>query len=151
MQFEIFTISSLRHKLSLTLMLKWPGCSRLQIMCCTSSTYHVQHVMFQVVYIKHLCATCHVSGGIHQALIMCNMLHARCCTSSTYHVQHVACQVLHIKHLSCATCHVSGGIHQALMCNMSCFRWYTSSTYHVQHVACQVVRKDSSCIKFDRV
>ena len=44
-----FTISSLRLELSPTLMLKWLGCSCVQVTCNTSSTYHVQHVVCRVV------------------------------------------------------------------------------------------------------
>ena len=36
-------------------MAKWPGCSRVQITCNTSSTYHVQHVMCCVAQL--LCLT----------------------------------------------------------------------------------------------
>ena len=45
----IFTISSLRHKLSPTRTLKWPGCNRVQITCNTSSTCHVQPVVCHLV------------------------------------------------------------------------------------------------------
>ena len=44
-----FTISSLRHELSTTHMLKWPGHSHMQITCNTLNAYHVQHVMCHVV------------------------------------------------------------------------------------------------------
>ena len=49
-QFEIFTISSLRHELSPTNTLQWPGHNRVQISCNTSSAYHVQHVVCHVVW-----------------------------------------------------------------------------------------------------
>ena len=39
---RFFTISSQRHKLSPTRTLKWPGRNRVQIMCNTSSGYHMQ-------------------------------------------------------------------------------------------------------------
>ena len=42
---RFFTISSLRCELSPTCTLKWPRCSCVQIMCSTSSAYHVQHVV----------------------------------------------------------------------------------------------------------
>ena len=38
----MFTISSLRRELSPTRTLKWPGLSRVQITCNSSSAYHVQ-------------------------------------------------------------------------------------------------------------
>ena len=38
----IFTTSSLLSEMSATRMLKWPGCSCVQITCNTSSAYHVQ-------------------------------------------------------------------------------------------------------------
>ena len=40
-----FTISPLRRELSQTRTLQWPGSSRVQITCNTSSAYHVQHVV----------------------------------------------------------------------------------------------------------
>ena len=43
-------ISSLRHKPSPTRTLKWPRRNRLQIMCNTSSVYHVQHVLRATLY-----------------------------------------------------------------------------------------------------
>ena len=42
---RFLTISSLRHELSPTRSLKWPGCNRVQIMCNTSSAHHVQHAV----------------------------------------------------------------------------------------------------------
>ena len=39
---DFFTISSQRRELSATRTLKWPGRNRVQIMCNTSSAYHVQ-------------------------------------------------------------------------------------------------------------
>ena len=42
---RFFTISSLRRELSPTRTLKWPGRDRVQIMCNTSSAYHVQHAV----------------------------------------------------------------------------------------------------------
>ena len=50
-QFEIFfTISSLRCELSPTRTLKWPGRNRVNITSNnTSSAYHVQHVVCQLV------------------------------------------------------------------------------------------------------
>ena len=39
---RVFTISSQRHELSPTRTLKWPGRSRVQITCNTSSAYHLQ-------------------------------------------------------------------------------------------------------------
>ena len=45
MHFEIFAIYSLRRKLSPTCMLKWPGRSRVQIMCNTWSAYHLHHAV----------------------------------------------------------------------------------------------------------
>ena len=47
-QFEIFTISSLRCKLSVTL--KWPECNRVLVTCNTPGAYHVQHVMCQMLH-----------------------------------------------------------------------------------------------------
>ena len=47
---RFFTISSLRRELSPTCTLKWSGCNRVQIMCNTSSTYHVQHVLCATWY-----------------------------------------------------------------------------------------------------
>ena len=35
----------MRHELSPTRTLKWPGRIRVQIMCNTSSAYHMQHVV----------------------------------------------------------------------------------------------------------
>ena len=46
---RFFTISSLRRELSPTRMLKWPGRDRVQIMCNTSSAYHVQHAVCHFV------------------------------------------------------------------------------------------------------
>ena len=46
---RFFTISSLLGEPSAAHMLKYSGCNHVQIMCNTSSTYHVQHVV--------LCAT----------------------------------------------------------------------------------------------
>ena len=43
-------ISSLRHKLSPTRALKWPGHNRVQVTCSTSSAYHVQHVMIHAMW-----------------------------------------------------------------------------------------------------
>ena len=42
---RFFTISSLRREPSPTRTLKWPGHSRVQITCNTSSAYHVQYVV----------------------------------------------------------------------------------------------------------
>ena len=42
---RFFTLSSQRRELSPTHTLKWPGRNHVQIMCNTSSTYHVQHVI----------------------------------------------------------------------------------------------------------
>ena len=42
-----FRISSLRHELSPTRTLKWPGRKCVQITCNTSSAYHVQHVVLR--------------------------------------------------------------------------------------------------------
>ena len=50
-QFEIlFTISSLHRELSPTRMLKWPGRNCVQIMCNTSSAYHVQYVVLHATW-----------------------------------------------------------------------------------------------------
>ena len=46
---RFFTVSSLRHELSPTGTLKWPGCSRVQITCNASDTHHVQHIVCHVV------------------------------------------------------------------------------------------------------
>ena len=43
------TFSSLRHELSPTHTLKWPGHSGVQIMCNTSSGYHLQHAVCHLV------------------------------------------------------------------------------------------------------
>ena len=40
---RFLTISSQRPELTPTRTLKWPGRNRVQIMCNTSSAYHVQH------------------------------------------------------------------------------------------------------------
>ena len=44
---DLFTISSLRCEPSPTHTLKWPRRNRVQIMCNTSSAYHVQHVLLR--------------------------------------------------------------------------------------------------------
>ena len=49
---RFFAISSLRCEPSPTHTLKWPGCSRVQITCHISSTYHVQHVVLLVTWYK---------------------------------------------------------------------------------------------------
>ena len=49
---DYFTISSLRHEPSLTLTLKWPGSSRVQITCNTSTAYHVQHLVLRAMWYK---------------------------------------------------------------------------------------------------
>ena len=41
--------SSLRHELSLTCTLKWPGRNRVQITCNTSSAYHVHPAVYHLV------------------------------------------------------------------------------------------------------
>ena len=46
---NFLTISSLRRELSPIRKLKWPRHNRVQITCNTSSAYHVQHVVCQVV------------------------------------------------------------------------------------------------------
>ena len=40
---RLFTTSSLHCKMPPPYMLKWKGCSRVQITCTTSDAYHVQH------------------------------------------------------------------------------------------------------------
>ena len=52
-----------------TRTLKWPGRSRVQIVCNTWGAYHVQHMG-------------RLSRATHRALITCN-------TSGAYHVQHI--------------------------------------------------------------
>ena len=47
---RFFTISSQRHELSPTCMLKWPRRNRVQITCNTSSAYHVQHVVLRATW-----------------------------------------------------------------------------------------------------
>ena len=47
---DFFNISSLRHELSPTRSLKWPGRNRGQITCDTSSAYHVQHVVSRATW-----------------------------------------------------------------------------------------------------
>ena len=47
---RFFTISSLRCEPPPTRTLKWPWCSRVQITCNTSSTYHVQHVVLHATW-----------------------------------------------------------------------------------------------------
>ena len=47
---RFFTISSLHRKRSPTHTLKWIGSNCLQIMCNTSSAYHVQHVMLRTTW-----------------------------------------------------------------------------------------------------
>ena len=49
---RFLTISSLRHEPSPAHMLKWTRCNCVQIMCNTSSTHHVQHVMLCAVWYK---------------------------------------------------------------------------------------------------
>ena len=44
------TISSLRREPSPTRTLFWPGHNRVQIMCNTSSTYYVRHVMLHATW-----------------------------------------------------------------------------------------------------
>ena len=44
---DFFTISSLHREQCPTRTLKWPGRNRVQIMCNTSSAYHVQHVVLR--------------------------------------------------------------------------------------------------------
>ena len=46
---SIFTISSLRRKLSPIVTFKWPVRSRVQITCNTSGAYHVQRAVRHVV------------------------------------------------------------------------------------------------------
>ena len=46
---RFFTISSLRRELSPKRTLKWPVCNRVQIMCNTSSVYHMQHAVCHLV------------------------------------------------------------------------------------------------------
>ena len=46
---RIFSISSLRRKLSHTHTLKWPGRSRVQIKYNTLSAYHMQHDVYHTV------------------------------------------------------------------------------------------------------
>ena len=47
---DFFTISSQRHELSPTHMLKWPRCNRVQITCNTLSAFHVQHVVLRATW-----------------------------------------------------------------------------------------------------
>ena len=47
---RFFTISSLHHKPSPTRTLKCPGHNCVQIMCNTSSAYHVQHVVLRATW-----------------------------------------------------------------------------------------------------
>ena len=47
---RFFTISSLCCESSPTYMLKWPGRSRVQITCNTSSANHMQHVVCATQY-----------------------------------------------------------------------------------------------------
>ena len=49
---RFFTISSLCRELSPTRTLKWPRRNQVQIMCNTSSAYHVQHVVLCATWYK---------------------------------------------------------------------------------------------------
>ena len=49
---RFFTVSSLRCTPSPTCTLKWPRRSHMQIMCNSSSAYHVQHVMLRAMWYK---------------------------------------------------------------------------------------------------
>ena len=46
---DLLTNSSLRHELSPTRALKWPGSNRVQITCNTSGAHHVQQVICHMV------------------------------------------------------------------------------------------------------
>ena len=46
---RLLIISTLRHELSPTRTLKWPGRYREQITCNTSGAHHVRHVVRQTV------------------------------------------------------------------------------------------------------
>ena len=50
MQFTIFTTPSLRHKLSPTHTLRWPGRNRVQITCNASGTHHMQYVVCHLAW-----------------------------------------------------------------------------------------------------
>ena len=49
---RFLTIFSLCRKLSPTRTLKWAGCNCVQIMCNTSSAYHMQHVVLHATWYK---------------------------------------------------------------------------------------------------